>query len=177
MTDLPSPSSKNPSQPHPSPSRQDIHLEFVQKLRKVLLRIDDFIHLIVAIFLMSGAVIVLVHSALNLTTLTTDSVLQLINDMLFVVIILELLWIMLSYLGRRRFPIASFILIGIISTIRRILLVEAQSSYKESERFGMFSYHSLQLILYVVIVLLLVYAYSILVKISFANEAENRQHD
>jgi hypothetical protein len=28
-----------------------------------------------------------------------------------------------------------------------------------------------------VIVLLLVYAYSILVKISFANEAENRQHD
>ena len=177
MTDLPSPSPKTSSPPHTPASRPDIHLEFVQKLRKVLLRIDDFIHLIVAIFLMSGAVIVLVHSALNLTTLTTDSVLQLINDMLFVVIILELLWIMLSYLGRRRFPIASFILIGIISTIRRILLVEAQSSYKESERFGMFSYHSLQLILYVVIVLLLVYAYSILVKISFANEAENRQHD
>jgi uncharacterized membrane protein (DUF373 family) len=176
VSDLPLPPVKPPGD-SPSSSRHDIHLEFVQKLRKVLLRIDDFIHLIVAIFLMSGAVIVLVHSALNLTTLTTDSVLQLINDMLFVVIILELLWIMLSYLGRRRFPIASFILIGIISTIRRILLVEAQSSYKESERFGMFSYHSLQLILYVVIVLLLVYAYSILVKISFANEAENRQHD
>ncbi len=177
MTDLPSDPSKTSPPTHPVHSRQDIHLEFVQKLRRVLLRMDDFIHLIVSIFLMSGAVIVLVHSALNLTTLTTDSVLQLINDMLFVVIILELLWIMLSYLGRRRFPIASFILIGIISTIRRILLVEAQSSYKESERFGMFSYHSLQLILYVVIVLLLVYAYSILVKISFANEAENRQHD
>ncbi len=176
MSDLPPPPVKSPGDSSPA-SRHDIHLEFVQRLRKVLLRIDDFIHLIVAIFLMSGAVIVLVHSALNLTTLTTDSVLQLINDMLFVVIILELLWIMLSYLGRRRFPIASFILIGIISTIRRILLVEAQSSYKESERFGMFSYHSLQLILYVVIVLLLVYAYSILVKISFANEAENRQHD
>ena len=158
----------------PSP---DTHLEFVQKLRKVLLRIDDFIHLIVAIFLMSGAVIVLVHSAFSLTDLKTDSVLQLINDMLFVVIILELLWIMLSYLGRRRFPIASFILIGIISTIRRILLVEAQSSYKESERFGDFSYHSLQLILYVVIVLILVYSYSILVKISVGNETENRQHD
>jgi uncharacterized membrane protein (DUF373 family) len=126
---------------------------------------------------MSGAVIVLVHSALSLTSLKTDSVLQLINDMLFVVIILELLWIMLSYLGRRRFPIASFILIGIISTIRRILLVEAQSSYKESERFGDFSYHSLQLILYVVIVLILVFSYSLLVKISVSNEAENRQHD
>lgn len=171
MTDLPIPPTERPV------VRHDSHLEFVQKLRKVLLRIDDFIHLIVAIFLMSGAIIVLVHSALNLTSLTTEAVLQLINDMLFVVIILELLWIMLSYLGRRRFPIASFILIGIISTIRRILLVEAQSSYKESERFGMFSYHSLQLVLYVVIVLMLVYAYSILVKISFANEAENRQHD
>ena len=158
----------------PSP---DTHLEFVQKHRKVLLRIDDFIHLIVAIFLMSGAVIVLVHSAFSLTDLKTDSVLQLINDMLFVVIILELLWIMLSYLGRRRFPIASFILIGIISPIRRILLVEAQSSYKESERFGDFSYHSLQLILYVVIVLILVFSYSLLVKISVSNEAENRQHD
>ncbi|EQD25739.1 MAG: hypothetical protein D084_Lepto4C00010G0002 [Leptospirillum sp. Group IV 'UBA BS'] len=160
----------------PSP-RQDSHMEFVQRLRKVLLRIDDIIHLIVAIFLMSGAVIVLVHSAMGLTSLQTDSVLQLINDMLFVVIILELLWIMLSYLGRRRFPIASFILIGIISTIRRILLVEAQSSYKESERFGDFSYHSLQLILYVVIVLILVFSYSLLVKISVSNEAENRQHD
>lgn len=158
-------------------SPPDTHLEFVQKLRKVLLRVDDIIHLIVAIFLMSGAVIVLVHSALSLTSLKTDSVLQLINDMLFVVIILELLWIMLSYLGRRRFPIASFILIGIISTIRRILLVEAQSSYKESERFGDFSYHSLQLILYVVIVLILVFSYSLLVKISVSNEAENRQHD
>lgn len=161
----------------PKSSPPDTHLEFVQKLRKVLLRVDDIIHLIVAIFLMSGAVIVLVHSALSLTSLKTDSVLQLINDMLFVVIILELLWIMLSYLGRRRFPIASFILIGIISTIRRILLVEAQSSYKESERFGDFSYHSLQLILYVVIVLILVFSYSLLVKISVSNEAENRQHD
>lgn len=163
--------------PASRPQSQDVHLEFVQKLRKVLLRMDDFIHLIVAIFLMSGAVIVLVHSALSLTNLKTDSVLQLINDMLFVVIILELLWIMLSYLGRRRFPIASFILIGIISTIRRILLVEAQSSYKESERFGEFSYHSLQLILYVVIVLILVFSYSLLVKISVSNESENRQHD
>lgn len=126
---------------------------------------------------MSGAVIVLVHSAFSLTSLKPDSVLQLINDMLFVVIILELLWIMLSYLGRRRFPIASFILIGIISTIRRILLVEAQSSYKESERIGDFSFHSIQLILYVIIVLILVFSYSLLVRISVSNEVENRQHD
>ncbi len=160
----------------PSPPT-DVHSAFVQRLRKVLLRIDDFIHLIVAVFLMSGAIIVLVRSAMGLTNLKTYSVLQLINDMLFVVIILELLWIMLSYLGRRRFPIASFILIGIISSIRRILLVEAQSSYKESESYGMFTSHSIQLILYVVIVLILVFSYSLLVKISGANESENRQHD
>lgn len=159
------------------PGRTDSHAAFVQTLRKVLLRVDDIIHLIVAVFLMSGAVIVLVHSAFSLTSLKPDSVLQLINDMLFVVIILELLWIMLSYLGRRRFPIASFILIGIISTIRRILLVEAQSSYKESERIGDFSFHSIQLILYVIIVLILVFSYSLLVRISVSNEVENRQHD
>lgn len=106
---------------------------------------------------MAGAVVVLLHSATTLTSLSIDSVLGLINDMLFVVIILELLWIMLSYLGRRRFPIASFIIIGIISSIRRILLIEAQSSFHSKAANNFLSRQTIDLLLYVLVVLILVF--------------------
>ncbi len=160
-----------------NPLPYDPHRNFVQKLRRLLLRLDDYVHLMVALFLMAGALVVLLHSAFSLTSLSIDSVLNLINDMLFVIIILELLWIMLSYLGRRRFPIASFILIGIISTIRRILLIEAQASFNSEKSTTFFSPQTVDLLLYVGIVVILVVAYYLLVRISVMNEAETRLRD
>ncbi len=160
-----------------NPLPYDAHRNFIQQLRRFLLRMDDYVHLTVALFLMAGAVVVLLHSAFSLTSLSIDSVLNLINDMLFVIIILELLWIMLSYLGRRRFPIASFILIGIISTIRRILLIEAQASFNSEKSAHFFSPQTIDLLLYVTIVVILVVAYYLLVRISVMNEAETRLRD
>ncbi len=150
------------------------HKEFVVRLRRVISQIDDYIHLLVAILLMSGAVVVLFHSALTLTDLSIHSVLGLINDMLFVIIILELVWIMLSYLGRRRFPIASFILIGIISSIRRILLIEAQASFDFKTRATFFSPQTIDLLFYVVIVVALVFAYYLIARFPDDHEIEIR---
>lgn len=161
----------------PQPPPQDFHRDFVLKFRRLLLRLDDYIHLLVALFLMVGAIVVMLHSAISLTNLSIESVLGLINDMLFVVIILELLWIMLSYLGRRRFPIASFIIIGIISSIRRILLIEAQSSFHIGSGTQFLSRQTIDLLLYVLVVLILVFSYYLLVRISAANEAESRQRE
>uniref|UniRef100_A0A7C3LSY7 Protein PsiE n=1 Tax=Leptospirillum ferriphilum TaxID=178606 RepID=A0A7C3LSY7_9BACT len=179
MTEITPPVS--PSDPHDHPhdmhDPKDLHKNFVMKLRNVLLRLDDYIHLFVAFFLMTGAVVVLLHSAVTLTNLSIDSVLGLINDMLFVVIILELLWIMLSYLSRRRFPIASFIIIGIISSIRRILLIEAQSSFHSKSINNIFSHQTIDLLLYVLVVLILVFSYYLLVRTSTINDAESRQRD
>jgi uncharacterized membrane protein (DUF373 family) len=171
------PSSGSPSDLHDPHDPRDLHKNFVSKLRNMLLRLDDYVHLFVAIFLMAGAVIVLLHSATTLTSLSIDSVLGLINDMLFVVIILELLWIMLSYLGRRRFPIASFIIIGIISSIRRILLIEAQSSFHSKAANNFLSRQTIDLLLYVLVVLILVFSYHLLVRTSSGNDAESRQRD
>ncbi|KGA94738.1 hypothetical protein LptCag_2168 [Leptospirillum ferriphilum] len=175
MTEMPS--SGSPSDLHDPHDPRDLHKNFVSKLRNMLLRLDDYVHLFVAIFLMAGAVIVLLHSATTLTSLSIDSVLGLINDMLFVVIILELLWIMLSYLGRRRFPIASFIIIGIISSIRRILLIEAQSSFHSKAANNFLSRQTIDLLLYVLVVLILVFSYHLLVRTSSGNDAESRQRD
>jgi uncharacterized membrane protein (DUF373 family) len=171
------PSSGSPSDLHDPHDPRDLHKNFVSKLRNMLLRLDDYVHLFVAIFLMAGAVIVLLHSATTLTSLSIDSVLGLINDMLFVVIILELLWSMLSYLGRRRFPIASFIIIGIISSIRRILLIEAQSSFHSKAANNFLSRQTIDLLLYVLVVLILVFSYHLLVRTSSGNDAESRQRD
>lgn len=161
----------------PQPPPQDAHRDFVMKLRRLLLRFDDYIHLVVALFLMAGAIIVILHAAMSLTSISIESVLGLINDMLFVVIILELLWIMMSYLGRRRFPIASFIIIGIISSIRRILLIEAQASFHIGSGTQFLSRQTIDLLLYVLIVVILVFSYYMLVRISASNEAESRQRD
>ena len=161
----------DPHDPH------DFHQTFVSRLRNMLLRLDDYVHLFVAIFLMAGAIVVLLHSATTLTSLSIDSVLGLINDMLFVVIILELLWIMMSYLGRRRFPIASFIIIGIISSIRRSLLIEAQSSFHSKAANNFLSRQTIDLLLYVMVVLILVFSYNLLVRTSPGSDAESRQRD
>lgn len=174
MTEM---TSGTPSDLHDPHEPHDSHKNFVSKLRNMLLRLDDYIHLFVAIFLMAGAIVVLLHSATTLTSLSIDSVLGLINDMLFVVIILELLWIMLSYLGRRRFPIASFIIIGIISSIRRILLIEAQSSFHIKAANNFLSRQTIDLLLYVLVVLILVISYHLLVRTSSGNDAESRQRD
>lgn len=158
-----------------SPTKSDNHKEFVVRLRRLISQIDDYIHLLVAILLMSGAIVVLFHSALTLSDLSIQSVLGLINDMLFVIIILELVWIMLSYLGRRRFPIASFILIGIISSIRRILLIEAQASFDFKTRSTFLSPQTVDLLLYVIIVVALVIGYYLLARMPDDHEIEMRQ--
>jgi uncharacterized membrane protein (DUF373 family) len=52
----------------------------------------------------------------------------LVNDVLLALIILELLWTVIRFLKKQKFSLGPFLSIGIIAAIRRILLIEAQTS-------------------------------------------------
>jgi len=103
----------------------------VCKIRKTLIYADDVIHVSVAVTLLASAAIMLYFTASNLAEISISSILLVINDVLFVLIIMELLWTVIRYLRRQEFSLLPFIAIGIISSLRRILMIEAQLSMTE----------------------------------------------
>ncbi len=101
---------------------------FVCNVRKFLIFADDVVHVLVAVALLASAVFMLVFTAGNFANITVSSTLLVINDVLFVLIIMELLWTVIRYLKRQEFSLKPFLAIGIISSLRRILMLEAQMS-------------------------------------------------
>lgn len=100
----------------------------VKLLRSLLIIADDLIHFVVALTLLVCATIVLFKAIPNLIHPDSESILLVLNDVLLVLIIMELLWPIVRFLQRKPFILNPFIYIGIISSTRRILLLEAKHS-------------------------------------------------
>ncbi len=134
-------------------------------LARWIFRLNDLIHALVAIFLLLAAILMLGYTAASLQRISASSLIDVINNVLFVIIILELLWTMLSYLQRKHFPIGSFVFIGIISSICRILLVEAQVSMSSPAQVALgLRSELLELGTYSGVILVLVVSYFLLSK-------------
>lgn len=140
---------------------------FVCKTRRALIFADDIIHVLVAITLLVSALMMLVFTISNFSEITISSILLVINDVLFVLIIMELLWTVIRYLRRQEFSLNPFIGIGIISSLRRILMLEAQMSMSDHGR----DYYLLsELGLNTAIVFVLVVAYYLINKAEKARD-------
>lgn len=146
-------------------SRKTNHI--VCKIRRMLIFADDIVHVLVAVALLLCALFMLILTATNFSTLGVSSILLVINDVLFVLIIMELLWTVIRYLKRQEFSLKPFLAIGIISSLRRILMLEAQMSMKENVA----PYPLWELGLSTVIVFVLVIAYYLLTKADKENQA------
>lgn len=145
---------------------EDKYKSRLKSIRVVILKIDDLIHIMVAFFLLLAGLFVIVKSLFTLRSIESSTILYFINDMLFVIIILELLWTVLAYLKRKQFPIVSFIFIGIISSIRRILMIEAQTSFsfmKSGE--GLINKEMIELGIYSIMIMILALSYYLLAKV------------
>jgi len=97
----------------------------------VIDRLDDLAHYVVAALLLVIAAIVLYRTADHLILSRHDFVTQVtngINDVLFVVIVMELLRTVVGHIESSEFQLRPFLIIGIISTVRRILSVGIQLS-------------------------------------------------
>ncbi len=100
----------------------------VKLLRQLLIGIDDLLHFAVALVLGICGMAILARSLPNLLHPEIESLLQVLNDLLLVLIIMELMWPIVRFLKREPFSLNPFLYIGIISCVRRILLIEAEHS-------------------------------------------------
>jgi uncharacterized membrane protein (DUF373 family) len=96
---------------------------------------EDFLHYAVATVLLIAAFIVLIHSvrdALVEPAPFSQRVPALIDGVLFVIIVLEIFTTVLSHFRDGGLQLQPFLIIGIISAVRHILVVGARSSLGES---------------------------------------------
>ncbi|MEK6673479.1 MAG: phosphate-starvation-inducible PsiE family protein [Nitrospirota bacterium] len=103
--------------------------DFVERFRVLLVRIDVAFHVMAALLLLVSCSFIFYYAILNIVDPSRDSVIHLVNDVLLALIILELLWTVIRFLKKQKFILAPFLAIGIIAAVRRILLIEAQTSY------------------------------------------------
>jgi uncharacterized membrane protein (DUF373 family) len=154
---------------HPEPEPES-------KFRAVTFRgfelIADILHLIVGALLVLIAAAVIISVVLNsLRTINpfdgsnaSTNAVDLVDKVLFVVIVLELLDTVLTYLRDRTFALRPFLIIGIISSVRHILITGAKMS---NELPGSNDYQPLiELGVSAVVALLLVICYWIVGKTS-----------
>ena len=92
---------------------------------------EDAVHLLVAVILMVVAVLVLYQYAHDFVTSSHSfplKVSEVVNGLLFVVIIMELLRTVVAHFDFEGFQLKPFLIIGIISAVRHILTVGARQS-------------------------------------------------
>lgn len=94
----------------------------------MLIAADDIMHFSVAAVLVICAAVILIRTLPNLLHADTIGILHVLNDILLTLIVMELLWPIVRFLKRKPFSLSPFLYIGIISSTRRILMLEAEHS-------------------------------------------------
>ncbi len=105
--------------------------DIAEKFRKWIVKFDVAFHIIAAILLLIASGYILFHATLNILNPSRASIVQLINDVLLALIVLEILWTVNRFLKKKKFLLGPFLAIGVIAGVRRILLIEAQTSLAE----------------------------------------------
>jgi uncharacterized membrane protein (DUF373 family) len=104
-----------------------------KRLSKVLEGFESVIYVLVAILLGIIAVITVINAFKSFSSFSfgggvTLTLTTTLNDALFIIILMELLQTVTSHLSEGGFQLRPFLIIGIISSVRRILVVGAQLS-------------------------------------------------
>lgn len=89
---------------------------------------EDVFHVVLGVFLFGIAVAALIFSVIRVFTTRPffpDGMIQAINDILFIIIILEILRTVIARYTDGVFQLQNFLIIGIIAAVRHILTVGA----------------------------------------------------
>lgn len=128
-------------------------------LRKYLIKIDMALHVVAALLLLIACALILYFAFVNILNPSRSSIIALVNDVLLALIILELLWTVVRFLKKQKFLLGPFLAIGIIAGVRRILLIEAQTSLMEHTPIERL--YEIGLITIVILILIIAYYISI----------------
>jgi uncharacterized membrane protein (DUF373 family) len=97
-------------------------------------RMEDVFHVVLGIFLFGIAVAALIFSVIRVFTTSPffpSGMIQAINDVLFIIIILEILRTVIARYTDGVFQLQNFLIIGIIAAVRHILTVGAYMTLSE----------------------------------------------
>lgn len=95
------------------------------------MQVDIAFHILAGILLLVACAFIMYYGMVNLLNPSRTAIINLVNDVLLALIILELFWTIIRFLKKQKFTLGPFISIGIIASIRRILLIEIQLSHME----------------------------------------------
>ena len=106
-------------------------VDLTEKFRKLLVKADILFHILAALLLLVACSFMFYYALLNVLHPSRNSIIHLVNDVLLALIILELLWTVIRFLKKKKFLLGPFLAIAMIAAVRRILLIEAQTSTME----------------------------------------------
>ncbi|MEK6545812.1 MAG: phosphate-starvation-inducible PsiE family protein [Nitrospinota bacterium] len=93
--------------------------------------LSDVIHILIAVSLLISAGFLLINAFIKLKSIDGSSVSHLINEILFVLIVMEIFITVITYLREHRVTFQPFLVVGIIASVRKILTIEAHLSIAE----------------------------------------------
>lgn len=143
-----------------------------------LVSAEDLIYVAVAVVLVAIAGVLLYHTvsdALSTNALFSDRITAAVNGVLFVVIVLELFRTVIAHLQGGGFQLRPFLIIGIISAVRHILLVGARSLSSATEKA--FNHTQIELAVNGAVALVLVIALVLLIRSEDRTESDVDQKE
>ncbi|MBI5049074.1 MAG: phosphate-starvation-inducible PsiE family protein [Deltaproteobacteria bacterium] len=142
---------QNPSEPP----------RIINRINNWLVYVDDIILVVVGIGIVGVAVLLLIEVISDFVYFTQHSIPHIISDLMFVLIIMELFRQVQRQLTRHIFSLNPFIFIGVIASVRGLLIMQMKLTMGETEWWG----GIVQLGIYAVIVLILVVCYYVYKKV------------
>lgn len=136
--------------------RRSIIIPYVNRLLTI---VDDVILIWVALGIIGVAFLLMLEALTDFVYYTQHSISHIISDLMFVLIIMELFRQVMRQINKHAFSLNPFIFIGVIASIRGILLTQMKLGMGEAE----WESAVIQLAIHAVIVLVLVgglYVYS-----------------
>lgn len=132
MSELPE-SHKAQSAPHPPRGSESSQGRFRSLVARAFSRTEDFIYAALGVLLAAGAVFLLVTSVVTFGHdafggQATRALVDLLDRLLLALMIVELLYTVRVHFREHRLAPEPFLIIGLIATLRRVLIVTAQFS-------------------------------------------------
>ena len=129
--------------------------------------IDDIILVLVALGIMTLAIILLIESFSDFYYFESHSIPHIISELMFVLILMELFRQVVRQLKRHSFSLSPFFFIGVIASIRGILLVQMRLAIGGGDVWT----ELLQIGIYAVVVLIMAISYY------FSSKVEKKSYD
>jgi rubredoxin/uncharacterized membrane protein (DUF373 family) len=144
---------------------------FTHNVLRGFYQFEDLVYYVIAVVLFIAGVSIIGVAVMHfLKGFNIINILNAVNDVLLVIIVMEILSTVLMYLTERRISLTPFIIIGLISSIRRILMVSALMSANESMSEMQFHHSILDLVVSGGIVLVLIFSYYLLSRVTATSE-------